>query len=54
MGVTIQCDREINARKPDIAVVNKNERSCVIIGMAIPGDIKLGKERRKKLRDTRS
>ena len=29
--VMIQCDREIKARKPDIVVVNKNERSCAII-----------------------
>ena len=35
----IQCDREIKARKPDIVVVNKNERSCVIIHIVIPGDI---------------
>ena len=25
--VTIQCDREIKARKPDIVLVNKNDRS---------------------------
>ena len=50
----IQCDREINARKPDIAIVNKNERSCAIIDIAIPGDIELVKRRSKKLRDTRN
>ena len=37
----IQCEREIKARKPDIVVVNKNERSCVIIDIAIPGDIRI-------------
>ena len=32
----IQCEREIKARKPDIVVVNKNQRSCAIIDIAIP------------------
>ena len=38
--VTIQCDREIKARKPGTVVVNKNERSCAIIDIAIHGDIR--------------
>ena len=37
--VMIQFDREIMARKPDIVVVNKNERICAIIDIAIIGDI---------------
>ena len=49
----IQCDIEIKARQPDIALVNKNEKSCAIIDIAIPGDIRV-KKRRKKLRDTRN
>ena len=36
--VMIRCDREIKTRKPDIVVVIKNERSCAIIDIAIPGD----------------
>ena len=28
--VMIQCDREIKERKPNIVVVNKNERICAI------------------------
>ena len=51
--VMIQCDTAIKARKPDIVVVNKNERSCAIIDIAIPGE-ELVKKRRKKLRDTRN
>ena len=38
--VMIQCDRQIKGRKPDIAIVNKNERICAIIDIAIPGDIR--------------
>ena len=44
----IHCDREIKARKPDIAVVNKNERSCAIIDNAIPGDIRVSEKEKEK------
>ena len=47
--VIVQSDREIRARKPDIAVVNKNERSCVIIDIALPEDIKVSKKEREKI-----
>ena len=47
--VMIQCDREIKVRKPDIVVINKNERSCVIIDIALPGDIKVSEKENKKI-----
>ena len=47
--VMIQCDREIKVRKPDIVVMNKNERSCVIIDIALPGDIKVSEKENKKI-----
>ena len=47
--VMIQCDREIKARKPDIVVVNKNEESCAIIDIAIPGDIRVSQKEKKKI-----
>ena len=47
--VMIQCDREIKARKPDIVVVNKNERSCSIINIAIPGDIRISEKEKEKI-----
>lgn len=31
----------IKGRKPDIVVKNKNERSCALIDIAIPGDIRV-------------
>ena len=45
----IQCDREIEARKADIAVVKKNERSYAIIDIAIPGDIRVSKKEKVKI-----
>ena len=47
--VMIQCDREIKARKPDIVVVNKNERSWVRIDIAIPGDIRVSEKEKEKI-----
>ena len=47
--VMIQCDREIKARKPDIVVVNKNERSCAMIDIAIPGDIKVSEKEKVEI-----
>ena len=47
--VVIQCNREIKARKPDIVVVNKNERSCSIINIAIPGDIRISEKEKEKI-----
>ena len=44
----IQCDRDIKARKPDIVVVNTNERSCAIIDIAILGDIRYSKKEKGK------
>ena len=47
--VMIQCGREIKARKPDIVVMNKNERSCAITDIGIPGDIRVSKKREGKI-----
>ena len=47
-NVMIQCDRQIKARKPDIVVVKKNERSCAIIDIAIHADITVGKKEKEK------
>ena len=35
---TIQCDRRVEARRPDIVFVDKKQREVVIIDVAIPGD----------------
>ena len=47
--VMIQWDREIKARKPDIVVVNKNERSCAIIDIAKAGDIRASEKVKEKI-----
>ena len=35
---TVQCDRKIEVRRPDIVFIDKKERKVVIIDVAIPGD----------------
>ena len=35
----IQCNREVMARKPDVAVVDKNERRCDIIDIVVSEDM---------------
>ena len=45
----IQCNKEIKTRKPGIVVVNKNERSCAIINIPIPGDMRVSKKEKEKI-----
>ena len=37
-GFTVQCEREIEARRPAIVFIDKKEREVVIIDVPIPGD----------------
>ena len=41
---TIQCDYQIEHRRPDMVVVEKTERKCIIIDIAIPGDNRVGEK----------
>ena len=46
----IQCDHYIEYRKADIVVVEKEEKKCLIIDIAIPDDNKVGvKELEEKI-----
>ena len=36
--MNIQCDNVIVERRPDIAIVNKMEKTVIIIDDAVPGD----------------
>ena len=44
---SIQTDHVIEARRPDLVVVDKKERSCKIIDFAVPGDSRIEKEKNK-------
>ena len=44
---SIQTDHVIEARRPDLVVVDKQERSCKIIDFAVTGDSRIEKEKDK-------
>ena len=45
----IQCDKEIEARRPDIVVVDKQRREVKIIDVAIPGDVRVCEKELEKI-----
>ena len=47
--VMIQCERQIMTRKPDVVLVNKNDRRYAIIDLAVPGDIKVTENEKEKV-----
>ena len=46
---SIQTDHVIEARRPDLVVVNKKERSCKIIDFAVPGDRRIEEKEKDKI-----
>ena len=46
---TVQCDRKIDARRPDLVFIGKKEREVVIIDVAIPGDDRVKDKELEKL-----
>ena len=47
--VMIQCDREIEAHRPEIVVVDKEKREVKIIDVAIPGDARVCEKELEKI-----
>ena len=46
---SIQTDHVIQARRPDLVVVDKKERSCKIIDFAVPGDSRIEEKEKDKI-----
>ena len=46
---SIQTDHVTDARKSDLVVVDKKERSCKIIDFAIPGDSRIEEKEKDKI-----
>ena len=46
---SIQTDHVIEARRPDTAVVDKKERSCKTIDIAVPGDSRIEEKEKDKI-----
>ena len=47
--VNIQCDHVIEARRLDIVVVNKKEKKCTIINIAVPADKRIDEKENGKI-----
>ena len=47
--MNIQCDNVMEARRPDLILVDKKTKSCVIIDVAIPGDCRIREKEIKKI-----
>ena len=45
----IQCDKEIEARRPDIVVLDKHKREVKIIDVAMPGDVRVREKELEKI-----
>ena len=50
----IRTDNKIERKKPDIVVVDKIERKCLIIDVACPFDIRVKHKEKRKLRTTKT
>ena len=47
MDFNIQCDNIIEARRPDIVIVEKEEKVCKVTDIAIPGGSRVAEKERK-------
>ena len=47
--INVQCDNVIEARRPDIIVIDKKERKGIIIDIAVPVDVRVGEKEREKV-----
>jgi len=47
--INVQCDNVIQARRPDLIVVDKKIKSCHIIDIAIPADCRVHEKEKEKI-----
>ena len=47
--INIQCDNVIQARRPDIVVIDKKEKVCIIVGIAVPADRRVEEKEQEKV-----
>ena len=48
-NINIQCNNVIEAKRPELILVNKKAKSCVIIDVAIPGDCRIHEKEIEKV-----
>ena len=47
--INIQCDNVIEARRPDIVVIDKKEKVCIIVDIAVPADRRVEEKEPEKV-----
>ena len=47
--MNIQCDNVIEARRPDLILIRKEEKTCIIIDVAVPGDSRVNEKEIEKI-----
>ena len=47
--INVQCDNLIEARRPDINLIDKKEQNEIIIDIAVPVDVRVGEKEREKV-----
>ena len=47
--LNIQCDNVIEARRPDIVVIDKKERNCINVDIAVPADRRVEEKEQEKV-----
>ena len=52
-NINIQCNNVIEAKRPELILVKKKAKSCVIIDVAIPGDLGYVRKKSKRLKNIR-
>ena len=48
-NIDVQCDNVMEARRPDIILIDKKERKGIIIDIAVPADVRVGEKEREKM-----
>ena len=48
-NINVNCYNVIEARRPDIILIDKKERKGIIIDTAVPADVRVGEKEREKM-----
>ena len=51
--INIQCDNLMEARQPDLVVIEKKEQKRIIIDIPVPADVIVEEKQKKKWKSTR-
>ena len=53
-NINVKCDNLINARRPDVIVIDKREQKGGVINIAVPSNVRVGEKEREKSKSPRT